>query len=142
MIALLENWETYEKMLSEFNSDNAIGSAMNEAEKSANNWAGSINKVKNSWAELTSKFADSDNMISIINSINAIIQSLSDSATTGALRTLSEAFTGVFKAVSFLTDKLGALPTLLTTIATINSIRGKGKLTSNMPIYALSLLCA
>lgn len=142
LIALLQNWETYEKMLSEFNSDNAIGSAMDEAEKSANNWAGSINKVKNSWAELTSKFADSDNMISVINSVNAIIQSLGDSATTGALKTLSDAFAGIFKAVSVLTDKLGALPTLLTTITTINSIRGKGKLTSNMPIYALSLLCA
>lgn len=142
LIALLQNWETYEKMLSEFNSDKAIGSAMDEAEKSANNWAGSINKVKNSWAELTSKFADSDNMISVINSVNAIIQSLGDSATTGALRTLSDAFAGIFKAVSVSTDKLGALPTLLTTIATINSIRGKGKLTPNMPIYALSLLCA
>lgn len=142
LIALLQNWETYEKMLSEFNSDNAIGSAMDEAEKSANNWAGSINKVKNSWAELTSKFADSDNMISVINSVNAIIQSLSDSATTGALKTLSDAFAGIFKAVSLLTEKLGALPTLLTTIATVNSIRGKGKQIPNMPIYALSQLCA
>lgn len=142
LIALLQNWETYEKMLSEFNSDNAIGSAMDEAEKSANNWAGSINKVKNSWAELTSKFADSDNMISIINSVNAIIQSLSDSATTGALKALSDTFAGAFKAVSLLTEKLGALPTLLTTIAAVNSIRGKGKLLPNMPIYALSLLCA
>lgn len=141
LIALLQNWETYEKMLSEFNSDKAIGSAMDEAEKSANNWAGSINKVKNSWAELTSKFADSDNMISILNSINAIIQSLSDSTVTGALRSLSDTFAGIFKAVSLLTEKLGALPTLLTTIATVNSIRGKGKLSPNMPIYALSLLC-
>jgi len=141
LIALLQNWETYEKMLSEFNSDKAIGSAMDEAEKSANNWAGSINKVKNSWAELTSKFADSDNMISILNSINAIIQSLSDSTVTGALRSLSDTFAGIFKAVSLLTEKLGALPTLLTTIATVKSIRGKGKLSPNMPIYALSLLC-
>lgn len=142
LIALLQNWETYEKMLSEFNSDKAIGSAMDEAEKSANNWAGSINKVKNSWAELTSKFADSDNMIAVLNGINTIIQSITDSTTTGALRTLSDAFAGITKAVSFLMEKLGALPTLLTTIATINSIRGKGKLKPNMPIYALSQLCA
>lgn len=126
LIALLKNWETYEKMLSEFNSDKAIGSAMDEAEKSANNWAGSINKVKNSWAELTSKFANSDNMISILNSINTIIQSITDSATTGALSTLSDIFTGAAKAVSFLVKNLGALPTLLTTISAINSIRGKG----------------
>ena len=129
-------------MLSEFNSDKAIGSAMDEAEKSANNWAGSINKVKNSWAELASKFADSDNMIAILNGINTIIQSITDSTTTGALRTLSDAFASITKAVSFLMEKLGALPTLLTTISTINSIRGKGKLKPNMPIYALSQLCA
>lgn len=129
-------------MLSEFNSDKAIGSAMDEAEKSANNWAGSINKVKNSWTELTSKFADSDNMVSILNSINAIIQSITDSAATGALKTLSNVFADITKGVSFLVEKLGALPTLLTTITAINSVRGKGKLTPNMPIYALSQLCA
>lgn len=126
LIALLKNWETYEKMLSEFNSDKAVGSAMDEAMKSANNWAGSINKVRNSWAELTAKFTDSDNMISVLNSINAIIQSITDSAASGALRTLSDVFSGLTKGVSSLIEKLGALPTLLTTITTIKSIKGKG----------------
>lgn len=138
LIALLKNWETYEKMLSEFNSDKAIGSAMDEAEKSANNWAGSINKVKNSWAELTSKFADSDNMVSVLNSINAIIQSITNSSTTGALSMLSDVFAGIAKGVSFLSEKLGALPTLLTTIATISSIRGKGLLFGDKTISSLS----
>lgn len=126
LIALLKNWETYEKMLSEFNSDKAVGSAMDEAMKSANNWAGSINKVKNSWAELTSKFANSENMISILNSINDIIQSFTDSATSGALKILADRLSAIFKMISSLSQKIGSIPTLLTAITAINSIRGKG----------------
>lgn len=126
LIALLQNWDTYEKMLSEYNSESAIASAWKEAEKSANNWAGSINKVKNSWSALVNQFADSDNMISVLKSVNSILQTLKESAASGSLRTLSDVFSGILKTVSFLTQKLGAIPSLLTAIAFAKSLKGNG----------------
>lgn len=86
---------------------------MAEAEKSANNWAGSLNKVKNSWAELVNQFINSDNAISVLQSADKIIQNLSDSATTGSLKMLSDSVASLIKLISELTDKFGTLPTLL-----------------------------
>ena len=126
LIALLKNWETYEKMLSEYNSEEAIDSAMEEAKKSANNWAGSINKVKNSWSELVSQFANSENMKSMLKSINEIIKSITDSAATGGLSAVSNGLTDILRLVSTIVQKLGALPTILTSIAVAQSIKGKG----------------
>lgn len=111
--ALLSNWDTYKDILNTFNSEQAVGSAMAEAEKSANNWAGSLNKVKNSWAELVNQFINSDNAISVLQSADKIIQNLSDSATTGSLKMLSDSVASLIKLISELTDKFGTLPTLL-----------------------------
>lgn len=126
LIALLQNWDTYEKMLSEFNSDEAMGSALEEAKKSANNWAGSLNKVKNSWAELVNQIANSENMKSMLNSINEIIKSLTDSAATGGLKVLSDAVVGLLKSVSSLTQAFGALPVAMTGIAAVMGLKGYG----------------
>ena len=109
LIALLQNWDTYEKMLTEFNSDNAIGSAYEEAQKSANNWAGSINKVKNSWADLISQFIKSDKMIDILDSINTLIKGLTDSAATGGLKALTEILSGLLKIIANLSERFGTL---------------------------------
>lgn len=111
--ALLSNWDTYKDILNTFNSEQAVGSAMTEAEKSANNWAGSLNKVRNSWAELVNQFINSDNAISVLQSADKIIQNLSDSATTGSLKMLSDSVASLIKLISELTDKFGTLPTLL-----------------------------
>lgn len=127
LIALLQNWDVYEKMLSEFNSEEAIGSAMDEAIKSANNWAGSINKVKNSWAELVSQFANSETMISILNSVNDIIKSMTNSAATGALRLLSSGIADIVKVLSLLINKIGVIPTLVTGKALTSSLRASFK---------------
>ncbi len=69
--ALLENWSTYEKMLTEYSE--GTGSAMEEAMKSANNWEGSLNKLKNSWADTIENIANSDAVITIINGLNGIV---------------------------------------------------------------------
>lgn len=127
--ALLTNWDTYKDILNTFNSEQAVGSALSEAEKSANNWAGSLNKVKNSWSELVNSFINSDNAITVIQSVDKIIQNLTDSAATGGLKTLSDAITNLIKLVGDLTDKFGTLPTLLTSIAAVGSFKGVGKLT-------------
>ena len=69
--ALLENWSTYEKMLAEYSE--GAGSAMEEAMKSANNWEGSLNKLKNSWADTIGNIAKSDAVITIINGLDGIV---------------------------------------------------------------------
>lgn len=135
LIALLKNWETYEKMLSEFSSNEAVGSAMEEAEKSANNWSGSLNKLSNSWAELVNQFINSDNMIESIQSVDKIVQDLTDSSVTGALGSLADILTGIIKLVGNASDKFGTIPTLLTTIAGISAFKGVGKLKNRMCLF-------
>ena len=112
LIALLQNWETYEKMLSEYNSDDAIDSAFKESQKSANNWAGSINKVKNSWSEFVNVFINSDNMKEMLNTVNEIIQNLTDSAVSGGLKITFDLLNKILKVIEFLTEQLGTLGTV------------------------------
>ncbi len=85
--ALLENWDTYEKMLSEYSQGS--GSAMSEAEKSANNLTGSLNKLSNTWTNTVNNVVDSDGLKFVINSLNSIL-SLVNSITggLGSFRTL------------------------------------------------------
>lgn len=73
LISLLRNWDTYKKMLSEFNSEDAIGSALEEANKSANNLQGRLNALSNSFTELVNNFADSDTLKSFVNTLNGIL---------------------------------------------------------------------
>lgn len=124
--ALLSNWDTYKDILNTFNSEQAVGSAMTEAEKSANNWAGSLNKVRNSWAELVNQFINSDNAVSVIQSINRMIQSLTESAATGGLKTTANLLSDLVELISVFSEKVGTLPVLLAGIAGIGSFKGKG----------------
>lgn len=70
----LDGWNQYEKMLQDYSEGS--GSAMEEAEKSANNWTGSLNKLSNSWTELVSKFAESDSIIQVINLMNDLTKAV------------------------------------------------------------------
>ena len=112
LIALLENWETYEKMLSEFNSEEAIGSAMQEAEKSANNWNGSINQLKNSWTQLVNQIVKSDDAVTVIQALNKEIQGVSNSETIKGLRTVFSLVVDLVDELSKLKDYSPELPIL------------------------------
>lgn len=72
--ALLENWDLYEKMLSDY--ANGAGSAFNEAMKSANNWEGSLNKLSNTWTSLVQNFTDTNSIITTINLITGLISTI------------------------------------------------------------------
>lgn len=72
--ALLENWSTYEKMLTDYSQ--GAGSAMNEAMKSANNWEGSLNRLHNTWVNTVENLANSDAIITIINGTNSLLNVL------------------------------------------------------------------
>lgn len=123
LIALLRNWDTYEKMLAEFNSTDAVGSAMDEATKSANNWNGQINKLKNTWTELVNRFISSDDAIALIGSLNDLITSISDDKNISTLSNLAKTLQSIFVLVSNLSTKIGTLPTLIGGLGFISSLK-------------------
>lgn len=111
-------------MLAEFNSSDAIGSAMEESMKSANSWEGSLNKVSDSWYKLVNGFMDSDDAVSVLNSINVIIQKIAEDSTVGALGGVTDALVGIFDVLSKIIDKVGIIPTTIATIGTVQAFKG------------------
>ena len=74
MAALLDNVELFDKMLVDYSEGS--GSAMEEAQKSANNWSGSLNELSNTWTSIVNNFVDSDMMIDGINAANSALETL------------------------------------------------------------------
>lgn len=70
--ALLENYDLYEKMLQDYAEGS--GSMMQEAEKSANNWEGSLNRLNNTINNIISNVENSDFIIGTINSVNDLLE--------------------------------------------------------------------
>ena len=89
--SLLSRWDMYEKMLGEFSQ--GTGSALEEANKTADSWEGRLAQLQNSWD-------------SFVNSLT------SKGAIKGGISFLDNTIQGFEK----LTDTLGAIPVLLTTI--------------------------
>lgn len=73
ILAGIDNGD-YDSMLKDYSE--GMGSAAKEAEKSANNWEGSLNKLSNSWTKFIGNFADSSQIITGVNSINSLVQAL------------------------------------------------------------------
>lgn len=69
--AILSDLDSYNSMLDLYTK--GAGSAAEEAEKSANNITGSLNKLGNSWTELVNTIVDTDNLISGINVLNNLV---------------------------------------------------------------------
>lgn len=116
--ALLQNWDTYSKMLSEFNSNEAISSAFDEAMKSAESWEGKLNELSNTWTDFVNGLVTSDTAKGVIDFLTTII-----------------------KNIDKLRDSIGTLPTLLGSIATVGAVKNVGGLI-NTPPYAPLQLCA
>lgn len=76
LAALLGGWSDYEKMLVDYSQ--GVGSAAVEAEKSANNWSGSMNRLSNSWTEMVQGFANTDAIITATNSLNGLVNGVDD----------------------------------------------------------------
>ena len=90
--SILSNWNTtYQKMLGDY--ENAQGSAMREAEKTANSWEGKINGLQNQWDSFVNHVTDQDTIKGGISFLDNMIF-----------------------AAEKLVDTLGAIPTLLTTV--------------------------
>lgn len=75
----------YDKMLQEYSQ--GTGSAAKEAEKSANNWEGSINRLSNACTELISNFANSDSITTVINALASLTNGVDN--LVGALGSIS-----------------------------------------------------
>lgn len=119
LLSLLRNWETYSKMLSEFNSNEAVGSAFDEAMKSAESWEGKLNELSNTWTDFVNGLVTSDTAKGVIDFLTTII-----------------------KNIDKLRDSIGTIPTLLGSIATVGAFKNVGELL-NTPVYAQpQLICA
>lgn len=64
----------YDKMLQDYSQGG--GSAAKEAEKSANNLEGSLNRLHNSWTKFISNFANTSQMTGAVNGINSLVNAL------------------------------------------------------------------
>ncbi len=91
--ALLSRWDLYEKMLSEFSQ--GAGSALEEAEKTANSWEGRLHSLQNSW----------DSFINTLTNKEAVMGSISF-------------FDRLIQGAEELTDAIGEIPVVLTTLNT------------------------
>lgn len=69
--ALLENYDMYSKMLEEYSQ--GTGSMAAEAEKTANSWEGSMNRLSNTWTKTIGHIANSDAIISAVNGLNSLL---------------------------------------------------------------------
>lgn len=76
-------------MLDLYNSSSADDSALREAEKSANNLSGSLNKLSNTWTDTVENLADAESLTNAVNILN-----------------------GILNIVNVITDKIGLLGTL------------------------------
>ena len=89
LASILSDMEGYQKMLDLYNNTSANGSAFKEAEKSANNLSGSLNRLSNTWTDTVENIVNSDTLKGAVNLLNSLL-------------------TGVNK----LTDALGSLGTI------------------------------
>ena len=89
--SILSNWSTYTKMLGDY--ENAEGSALREAEKSADSLEGRVAQLQNTWDEFVSSLTNKDAVKGGVSFLDNTIQ----------------AFTK-------LSDTLGAIPVIMTAI--------------------------
>ena len=98
-------------MLSEYNSEDAIGSAAEEAQKTAESWEGMFNTLKNDWTKFVSEFANTDLFKSLIESAQRFIDMLSDASSP--LNFLLTQISNLIELATKFTDKIGLIPTIL-----------------------------
>ena len=104
LASILSDMSGYQKMLDLYNSTSANGSAFKEAEKSANNLSGSLNRLSNTWTDTVENIVNSDTLKGAVNLLNGLL-------------------TGVNK----LTDALGSLGTIGLGAGLLASFKNAGR---------------
>ncbi len=69
--AILDDWDSYESMLDLYSQ--GMGSAAKDAEKSADNMQGSLNRLQNTWTDTVENVANSDAILTIVNAFNGLL---------------------------------------------------------------------
>lgn len=100
--SILSNWDKYEKMLNDY--ENAGGSALQEAMKTADSWEGLLNQISNNWTKFVGNF-------------------LTDDMSTGVLKLVRTLSGGI----GDLVEKFGALPTITASIGATLSTKNIGR---------------
>lgn len=94
---LLMNYDMYSQMLEQYAQ--GTGSMAAEAEKTANSWEGSMNRLSNTWTDTVGNVADSDAIITAINGLNGILSAVNN--ITEALGSWGTIGAGIGIAASF-----------------------------------------
>lgn len=76
MNALLENYNLYEKMLKDYASGQ--GSLAEDAEKTANSWEGSMNRLSNSWTEFINSLANKELIIGATDALSGLLRGITE----------------------------------------------------------------
>lgn len=85
--ALLENYDLYEEMLQDY--ADGTGSMAREAEKTANSWEGSLNRLHNTWVDTVENVANSDAIITVVNGFNYLLSIVNEvTSALGSLGTI------------------------------------------------------
>ena len=85
--ALLRNFDTYETMLQQY--ADGTGSMAREAEKTANSWEGSLNRLENTWTDTVENVANSDAIITVINGFDGLLSIVNEvTSALGSLGTI------------------------------------------------------
>lgn len=95
--AILENYDLYEKMLQDYAKGN--NSMAIEAEKTAQSWEGSSKRLKNTWVDTVENVANSDAIITLINSFNSLLTVINNvTEALGSFGTISTVGAGILSA--------------------------------------------
>ena len=73
---ILSNWEQYQKMLGDF--ENASGSMMSDAAKSAGTLDGALNSLASTWSDTVNNIINSDELTDVADMLNAILGGVND----------------------------------------------------------------
>lgn len=74
LAAILSDMESFEGMLDLYNDSSANGSAMREAEKSASNLQGALNKLSNTWTDIVDNVFNSKGLTTAVNLLNELLK--------------------------------------------------------------------
>lgn len=74
LLALVQNWDMYEKMLEEYR--NAAGSADKEVQNAMDSWSRKVNVLKNTWTEFVSNMVETDTIKGALDGITSAIEFL------------------------------------------------------------------
>lgn len=87
LAALLSNMDMFDKMLVDYSEGS--GSALAEAEKSANNLSGSLNKLGNTWDSIVNNVINAKELTGVVNAFNSVLSVVNTlTATLGSLGTV------------------------------------------------------